>query len=306
MPRIARMLIQEKEAVYHVMSYTALPGLPIGDVEKDYLLNLIKQLSKVYFVEMLGISLMSTHFHILARMHPDGEYSDEDVRKRYELFYGKDDVMSKEMMALYRERWPSLSEFVKDIKQRFARYYNKKHDRRGYFWGDRYKSVIVENGETLVNCLAYIDLNPVRAGIVKKPEDYRWNSIGYHFQTGNRDGFLSFDFGMKEFGVKNKKERLRLYKKYIYETGAVDVTGGKVKISREVVEKERKKGFEITRADRFKQRTRYFTDSGIIGSKEFVQSTFQNFKHLFQTRNERVPRHVKGLDGIYSMKRLSA
>mgnify|MGYP001112911103 CR=1 FL=1 len=306
MPRIARMLIQEKEAVYHVMSYTALPGLPIGDVEKDYLLNLIKQLSKVYFVEMLGISLMSTHFHILARMHPDGEYSDEDVRKRYELFYGKDDVMSKEMMALYRERWSSLSEFVKDIKQRFARYYNKKHDRRGYFWGDRYKSVIVENGETLVNCLAYIDLNPVRAGIVKKPEDYRWNSIGYHFQTGNRDGFLSFDFGMKEFGVKNKKERLRLYKKYIYETGAVDVTGGKVKISREVVEKERKKGFEITRADRFKQRTRYFTDSGIIGSKEFVQSTFQNFKHLFQTRNERVPRHVKGLDGIYSMKRLSA
>ena len=306
MPRIARMLIQEKEAVYHVMSYTALPGLPIGDVEKDYLLNLIKQLSKVYFVEMLGISLMSTHFHILARMHPDGEYSDEDVKKRYELFYGKDDVISKERMALYRERWSSLSEFVKDIKQRFARYYNKKHDRRGYFWGDRYKSVIVENGEILVNCLAYIDLNPVRAGIVKKPEDYRWNSIGYHFQTGNRDGFLSFDFGMKEFGVKNKKERLRLYRKYVYETGAVDVTGGKVKISREVVEKERKKGFEITRADRFKQRTRYFTDSGIIGSKEFVQSTFQNFKHLFQTRNERVPRHVKGLDGVYSMKRLSA
>ena len=305
MPRIARMLIQEKEAVYHVMSYTALPGLPTGDVEKDYLFNLIKQLSKVYFVEMLGISLMSTHFHILARMHPDGEYPDEDIKKRYELFYGKDDVISKERLALYRERWSSLSEFVKDIKQRFARYYNKKHDRRGYFWGDRYKSVIVENGETLVNCLAYIDLNPVRAGIVKKPEDYRWNSIGYHFQTGNRDEFLSFDFGMKEFGVKSQKERLRLYRKYVYETGAVDVTGSKVKISREVVEKERKKGFEITRADRFKQRTRYFTDSGIIGSKEFVQSTFQNFKHLFQTKNERVPRHVKGLDGVYSMKRLS-
>lgn len=306
MPRIARMLIQEKEAIYHVMSYTALPGLPIGDVEKDYLLNLIKQLSKVYFVEILGISLMSSHFHILARMHPDSDYSAEDIKKRYELFYGKDDEISKERMALYRERWSSLSEFVKDIKQRFARYYNKKHDRRGYFWGDRYKSVIVENGETLVNCLAYIDLNPVRAGIVKKPEDYRWNSIGYHFQTGNRDKFLSFDFGMKEFGVKSQKERLRLYRKYLYETGAVDVTGSKVKISRELVEKERKKGFEITRADRFKQRTRYFTDSGIIGSKEFVQGTFQNFKHLFQTKNERVPRHVKGLNGIYSMKRLSA
>ena len=39
------------------------------------------------------------------------------------------------------------------------------HNRRGYFWGDRFKSVIVENGETLVNCLAYIDLNPSRAGV---------------------------------------------------------------------------------------------------------------------------------------------
>ena len=305
MPRIARMLIQEKEAVYHVMSYSALPGFPICDVEKDFLLKLIKQLSRVYFVEILGFCLMGSHFHIMARMHPDKGYSDEEIMKRYKLFYGKDQEMPEELISSFRERWSSLSEFVKDIKQRFTRYYNKRHDRRGYFWGDRYKSVIVENGETLVNCLAYIDLNPVRAGMVKKPEDYRWNSIGYHFQAGNRDKFLSFDFGMKEFGVKSQKERLRLYRKYVYETGAVDVTGVKVKIAEEVIEKERKKDFEISRSDLFKQRTRYFTDSGIIGSKEFVQSTFQNFKDLFQSKNERIPRHVKGLDGIYSMKRLS-
>ena len=305
MPRIARMLIQEKEAVYHVMSYTALSGFPIGDVEKDFLLKLIKQLSRVYFVEILGLCLMGSHFHIMARMHPDKGYSDEEIMERYKLFYGKDQEMAEEQIPSFRERWSSLSEFVKDIKQRFTRYYNKRHDRRGYFWGDRYKSVIVENGETLVNCLAYIDLNPVRAGMVKKPEDYRWNSLGYHFQTGNRDQFLSFDFGMNEFGVKSQKERLRLYRKYVYETGAVDVTGVKVQIAEEVIEKERKKDFEITRSVLFRQRTRYFTDSGIIGSKEFVQSTFQNFKDLFQSKNERLPRHVKGLDGIYSMKRLS-
>jgi hypothetical protein len=48
-------------------------------------------------------------------------------------------------------------------------------------------------GETLVNCLAYIDLNPVRAGMVKKPEKYRWCSLGYHVQTNNKEGFLSLD-----------------------------------------------------------------------------------------------------------------
>ena len=54
---------------------------------------------------------------------------------------------------------------------------------------------MVEGGETLINCLAYIDLNPIRATIVERREDYRWYSLGCHIQTGNRDGFLSFDFG---------------------------------------------------------------------------------------------------------------
>jgi hypothetical protein len=194
---------------------------------------------------------------------------------------------------------------MKEIKQSFSRYYNKLHNRRGTLWGERYKSLIVENGETLVNCLAYIDLNPVRAGLVEKPEDYRWCSLGYHIQTGNKNNWLSLDFGLKEFGIKSKKERLRLYRKYVYETGAVDVIGMKVKLAKEVIEKERKKGFEITRSDLFKQRTRYFTDSGIIGSKEFVTRHYQTFKHLFSSKHEKRPKTIRGLDGIYSLKRLS-
>ncbi len=85
-------------------------------------------------------------------------------------------------------------------EQTFSRYYNKLHDRRGTLWGERFKSLIVENGETLINCLAYVELNAVRAGIVERPEDYRWCSLGYHIQTGNRDDFLSLDFGLTEFG----------------------------------------------------------------------------------------------------------
>jgi putative transposase len=305
MPRIARMMIQEKESVYHVMSRTALPGFPLEDVDKDFLLNLIRELSKVFFSEILGSCIMGNHFHLLVRMHPDSNYSDEEIIKRYKLYYGKDELMPEGKIGLFREKWSNLSEFVKEIKQTFTRYYNKRHERRGYFWGERFKSLIVENGETLVNCLAYIDLNPVRAAIVTRPEDYRWNSIGYHVQTGNKDSFLSLDFGLKECGVKSKTERLRLYRKFVYETGAVDDAGNKAKIKEEVVEKERKKGYQLTKADLFKHRTRYFTDSGIIGSKEFVRENFQRFKHLFQSKKERNPRHVTGLNGIYAMKRLS-
>jgi len=78
--------------------------------------------------------------------------------------------------------------------------------------------VIVERGETLINLLAYVDLNPVRAGIVERPEEYRWNPLGYLVQTNNKDNFLSFDFGLKEFNVKSIKERIRRYRRFVYET----------------------------------------------------------------------------------------
>jgi hypothetical protein len=146
-----------------------------------------------------------------------------------------------------REKLSNLSEFIREIKVAFARYYNRRHNRRGYFWGDRFKSVIVDKGETLVNCLAYIDLNPLRAGLVDRPEDYRWNSLGYHLQTENKDRFLSTDFGLKEFNVRSPIERIRRYRRYVYEAGAInrpDKMQAKL-IEGKVIAKERKKDFEI-------------------------------------------------------------
>jgi len=76
-------------------------------------------------------------------------------------------------------------------------------------------------------------------------------------------------------------------------------------IDEKTVEKEREKGFELTRSDRFRYRARYFTDSGIISSREFVLRHYQNFRHLFQSKNEKKPKPVKGFSGMYSLKRLS-
>jgi REP element-mobilizing transposase RayT len=307
MPRTPRMVIGDETAVYHVMSRTALDGFPLGDIEKDFMMDLFKRYSTLYFVEILGFCLMGNHFHILLRMFPDHKFTDEDIKKRFVGFYGDERVFADGLIPSLREKLSNLSEFVREIKVGFARYYNRRHHRRGYFWGDRFKSVIVENGETLINCIAYIDLNPLRAGIVVRPEEYRWNSLGYHVQTNNRDNFLSTDFGLKEFNAKSKKERIRRYRRYIYEAGAVNQPEkGKVKIiNGMVLEKERNREFELSRSDRFRYRTRYFTDSGIIGSKEFVSSNYQRFKHLFYSKHEKKPKPIKGLDGMYSLKRLS-
>ena len=307
MPRTSRMVISDEKAVYHVMSRTALDGFPLEDADKDFMLELIKRFSKLYFTEILGCCLMGNHFHLLVKMLPEERFTDDEIKKRYETFYGKDRVFSEGQIPYFRERLSSLSEFVREIKVGFSRYYNRRYSRRGYFWGDRFKSVIVEKGETLVNCLAYIDLNPVRAGLVERPEEYRWSSIGYHIQTDNKNRFLSTDFGLEEFNVKSKEERIKRYRRYVYEAGALnrpDKMPSKV-IDPRVIVKERKKDFEISRLSRFRYRTRYFSDSGIIGSKEFVSTHYKEFKHLFNSKHEKTPKPIKGLDGLYSLKRLS-
>jgi len=307
MPRTQRMKIDDQSTVYHVMSRTALDGFPLGDVEKDFMLDLIRQYAALYLVEILGFCLMDNHFHILVRVFPEYEFTDEDILKRYVDFYGDERIFSEDLVPSLREKLSNLSEFMREIKVGFARFYNRRHNRRGYFWGDRFKSVIVENGETLINCLAYIDLNPLRAGLVEQPEQYRWNSLGYHIQTNNQDNFLSTDFGLKEFNVKSPNERIRRYRRYVYEAGAItrpDKMQAKV-IEDKVIAKERKKEFEISRIKRFRYRTRYFTDSGIIGSKEFVSTNYRRFRNLFYSKHEKKPKQIKGLDGMYSLKRLS-
>ncbi len=101
--------------------------------------------------------------------------------------------------------------------------------------------------------------------MVDIPEDYRWNSLGYHIQTENKGDFLSLDFGLKEFGPRGIRsavnnefhgagnmpddERLRLYRRYVYETGAVNhpEKGRAAVIDENILEKERANNFEVIR-----------------------------------------------------------
>ena len=147
MPRIARIKVKGESTVYHIMSRTALDGFVIEDVEKDFLLGLIKRLSRLYFSEILGFCLMGNHFHLLVRMHPGKNYTSEEINRRYKNFFKerlgqKDDTpdLTDGQISHFRSKWEDLSEFVRDIKQGFSRFFNKRHDRRGFFWAERFKT----------------------------------------------------------------------------------------------------------------------------------------------------------------------
>jgi len=306
MPRVPRLVISDpgQKSIYHVISRTALDGLPFKKVEKDELVQVIMRFSAIYFVKVFGYAIMGNHFHLLVEVSPGTLLSDEEVRDRFRLLYGDDAEFPEGRLDEYRERFCNLSSYIKDIKQTFSRFYNKRKKRKGTLWGERFKSVIVERGNTVINCLAYIDLNAVRAGIVKRPEDYRWCSVGYHVQTGNRDGFLSMDFGLSEFGQGASLMGLKQYREFLYHAGALEKKG-RAAISKKVLEDESAEGFELSRMRRFRYRTRYFTDSGIIGSRAFVETTYDIFKDRFQTRRAKIPKAVGGIDGMYSLKRLA-
>ncbi len=299
MSRISRMLNGAQKTVYHVISRTALDGFPFGDIEKEELVKIIRQFGSIYFADIIGFCVMGNHFHLLVRMCPGNNFTDEEIKERFANFYKEKKGFGEENIEYCRRKWPNLSEFIREIKQDFSRFYNRLHNRKGTLWGERFKSVIVEDGQALLNCLAYIDLNPVRAGIVDFPEDYCWSSLGHHVQSGNKDGFLSTDFGLPEFNLLNEKERVRRYRRHLYEAGGVKRPG------KDFAGKERETESDSARTRRFTGKTRYFSDSGIIGSKKFVALNYQLFKSHFQCKREKKPKPIKGLDGIYSLKKLS-
>jgi hypothetical protein len=86
----------------------------------------------------------------------------------------------EEIRHRYTRRMHDLSWFMKSLLERFTKWFNGRHSRSGTLWEDRFKSVIVESGA------AYIDLNPVRAGMVDDPADYRWSGYGEAVGGGKR------------------------------------------------------------------------------------------------------------------------
>jgi hypothetical protein len=134
--------------------------------------------------------------------------------------------------------------------------------------------------------LIYIDLNPVRANIVKKPEEYRWSSIGYKVQSGNKGGLLSFDGLYEEDTARQTEEYLKtLYMVSVYK----DVD-------------EAEKG-EIERQSVITRRLRYLSDGLVIGSKGFIKEIYSRFSEIIRKKEKKAHKTTIS-EEIYSLRRI--
>lgn len=303
MPRIPRSLMKDPDRCYHILSRTTGQEYALGDTERHYLLERIRKLSSVYFVRVFTFCLLSNHFHLLVQMQSGDNYSDEEIAERFKIYYGAKRSFSADAAPNFRRRWSDLSEYVKEIKQGFSTWYNRQNDRRGYFWSERFKSVVVEDGSALLSCMAYIDLNPVRANLVDRPEDYRFCGLGYHVQAGNRGRFLSLD----HLEIASLDEPpLVSYRRYVYDVGSLDRSDGRRPIPAAVVQKGARSGYRLMKREMFRYRCRYFSESVALGSRAFVKEIHRKLQPYLKTRKGRLPHKIRDLTDLYSFRRLDA
>jgi REP element-mobilizing transposase RayT len=315
MGRPMRMKLSGESGYYHVISRTVGKEFLLGDTEKEVFVELLRHYAGIYFVKVIGYTVMSTHFHVLLKMEPNEDYSDDEVWERVKKFSGKQELQEYQktfMVEKYRPQLEDLSGFMRSLKQTFSVWYNKNRNREGYFWGNRFKSVLIESGESLLNCLGYIELNPIRAKIVKVPEDYRWCSLNMRMFAPEGNQFLSED-GL-ELDNMPKKGQICYLRQFIYECGNIQVEKSdeldenRLKkagyISDEILEKEQAKGFSVKTNEYYRGRIRYFTEGAALGSQSFIQSIYHRFGGTIIGKKDRKAHNTTLGDHLLSIRRL--
>ncbi|MRH78430.1 transposase [Spiribacter sp. C176] len=155
----------------------------------------IKLLSSVFAIEIYAYAVMSNHFHLVIKVNPDApnRWRDRDIVNRWRKAFGGPDVVKRfakgellthaeytglqPVIAEYRKRLASLSWFMRALNEPIARLANNEDNVTGRFWEGRFKSQALLTAASVLSAMAYVDLNPIRAGIANTPEESDFTSV---------------------------------------------------------------------------------------------------------------------------------
>jgi len=335
-----------KPAIYHCVSRVVDRRFVFGNEEREQFRIYLRMYEKFSGCRLLSYCIMSNHFHILLEVPPlqEGGLSDDQLLTRLRAIYsdGVVGVVAKELedarakgLGAYAEqihqrytyRMHDLSQFMKTVLQRMTQWFNRKNKRSGTLWEERYKSVIVECGIAARTVAAYIDLNPVRAGMVSDPAKYRWSSYGEAVGGGAkgngkkaREGLVRACMSHRGAGFDSEKwcEAAKIYRKMMglaleRKSGwaKTEVSAAQQKRSVAVTQKFLQRGentdpnvanqgdnhtalAEIRMAEMLQHRIRYFSDGAIIGSKAFVNEAFDHARERFSAKRKDGARKMRG------------
>lgn len=343
----------ERPVIYHAVTRIVDRRLALGPVEKEQFRTYMRMYEKFSGCRVLSYCLMCNHVHILLEVPPmkEGGLSDAELLERLGAIYsdavvadvaseladarGKvaaglgGEVLVSRIHERYTYRMHHLAEFMKVLLLRFTRWFNAKHERTGVLWESRFKSVLVEEGVAAKTMAAYIDLNPVRAGIVTDPAGYRWSSYGE--AIGAR--MKSDDDALPAAKGNGKKARAGLVRALGAHKGWEADAGAWDQVSREyrmiLMEEGEEKleevvspdgvlevkvlrkgikaadaaaelarldggGRDIPLAKMLRHKVRYFTACGAMGSRGYVEEVFVAFRDRFGAQRKSGARKWRG------------
>ncbi|MFU8781207.1 MAG: transposase [Kiritimatiellia bacterium] len=308
--RVARLKESGKRACYHIMSRVVDRQMVLGSQEKEKFRKLMRQVEGFSGVRVLTYAILDNHFHILLEVPEPKQLSDKELLQRLQFLYPPDQVSriaewikaardageaenAEAIRNRYICRMYDLSEFVKTLKQRYTQWHNKRHNRKGTLWEERFKSVLLEatrarkgqSDNALLTIAAYIDLNALRAGIVRDPRDYRYCGYG-EACGGGKEARACIARIFANYGTKESNWNTigSLYRQQLYCRG--EQRERKAGFSREQVQAVLAGEGKLSLADALQCRVRYFSDGVALGSKAFVEDVFVRNRAQFGVKRK--------------------
>ncbi len=337
MGRDYRWFIDQEHSSYHIISRVSRGEFLLDDDGKEYFMNLMFKLAKAYYVDITSFAIMSNHFHILLSNRRDEvEKATKDelfskykeaygnnaeppegsfIKKSYEIEYDEDGGVER-----LRQRLGSVSRYIQELKQGFTKWYNYKNKCKGVLWADRFKGIAISKGDAELICSAYVDLNPVRAGIVKKPEDYRWSSIGLRVRNAGKSKKVLSTIQIEKLhikiieDVKGEYKRIKEWKKevvsfsvyraFVYDSGKVKKDGAS-SITEQAYKESKSLIKKLGITDILSYKYRNITEGLAFGSYEIVANFQEKFNRKF-IKPRKVIINDEDNEAFYSTRNLKA
>jgi putative transposase len=328
----ARLLAPDTfaHALYHCYSRVVDKRMIFGDAEKEQFVAFMRMYERLCGVRVLTFCVMGNHFHLLVEVPKPPEVpltreklillvaeslGEETSRALSSRFASWEKEGNKVAMAQEMKRWCAqmwdLGRFMKMLKQCFSHWYNRRQTERrtGTLWEGRYHSVLVEDGEALQSMAMYIDLNPLRAGLVEDPKEYRW--CGYGEAVAGQAVATASLARMAELSSPAlaqgkspeavwRADILRWYRQALCTRGEQthDAQGAVIRkgLSPDQVQAVRDAKGALPLHEYVRLRVRYFTCGLVLGSAEFVDSVFHQRREWFSKKRQNGARRLKGLD----------
>lgn len=202
-PRCQQVSLEDTP-YYHVVSRCVRRSFLCGvdpntgksyEHRRSWIETRIHFLSSIFAIDIAAYAVMSNHYHIVLKLNPDqlSALADEDILRRWCALYQGPLIVQRTLIgdslsdaeqnqvsafaSVYRKRFSDLGWFMKCLNEPIAREANAEDECTGHFWESRYKSQALKDERALLSCMAYVDLNPVRAQTSDTPETSDYTSI---------------------------------------------------------------------------------------------------------------------------------